>query len=128
MLWLAQPSVFVKPFPCFNLRSVATYPRSVHLPIWNHQPGASGIGYAHLLWLIFQGNSIICCLCDFSLLKSCLILLFISQESMYLIPGRSDLFCSDISCLGTGFEGSALFTPVVALSAKFWLGHLLCLI
>jgi len=50
VLWLAQPSVFVKPFPCFNLRIVATYPRSAHLPIWNHQPGASGSGYAHLLW------------------------------------------------------------------------------
>ncbi len=50
MLWLAQPSVFVKPFPCFNLRIVATYPRSAHLPIWNHHPGASGIGYAHLRW------------------------------------------------------------------------------
>jgi hypothetical protein len=54
--------------------------------------------------------------------------LLISQESMYLTPGRSDLFCSDISCTGTGFEGSPLFPPVVALSAKFWLGHLLCLI
>jgi hypothetical protein len=44
MLWLAQPSILLKPLPSFKLIIVVTYARFVHLSIWDHQLKALGIG------------------------------------------------------------------------------------